>query len=112
MTKDSLKENYTNCTKPLKRQKFWDYVQIVVHIVFTVCLVTAYVKAIGNGTDFVASRFIEYSGLSAVFGFGTYAMVRSIDNIKAINKEIKLFDDVYHTALKAIESAESEKEHV
>lgn len=112
MTKELLEENYTNCTKPLKHQKLWYYVQIAVHIIFTVCLVTAYVKAIGNGTDFVVSRFVPYSVWSAVFGFGTYAMVRSIDNIKSINKEIKMFDDVYHTALKAIESAEREKEHV
>ncbi len=111
MTKESLKENYTNCTKPLNRQKFWDYVQIVVHVVFTVCLVAAYVKAIGNGTDFVASRFIPYSLWSAVFGFGTYAMVRSIADIRATNRKIKLFDDVYHTALKALDAA-SEQDNV
>ena len=112
MTRESLKENYTICTKPLNRKKFWDYVQIVVHIVFTVCLVASYVKAIGNGTDFVASRFIDYSVLSAIFGFGTYAMARSIVDIKAVNKEIKMFDDVYQSALKAFDAADREKEHV
>lgn len=106
MTRESLKESYTDCTKPLKCQRIWDYVQIVMHVVFTVCLVAAYVKAIGNGTDFVASRFIEYSGLSALFGFGTYAMIRSIIDIKAINKELKLFDDVYQSAIEALDAAE------
>lgn len=109
MTKESLQENYINCTKLLKYQKFWDYVQIVVHIVFTVCLVVAYVKAIGNGTDFVKSRFIPYSVWSAVFGFGTYGMIRSIIDIKAINKELKLFDDVHQSAIEALGATEREK---
>lgn len=109
MTKESLQENYANCTKPLKCQKFWDYVMIVMHIVFTVCLVVAYVKAIGNGTDFIVSRFIPYSVWSAVFGFGTYAMIRSIIDIKAINKELKLFDDVHQSAIEALEATEREK---
>ena len=112
MTRESLKESYTDCTKPLTCQRILDYVQIVTHVVFTVCLVAAYVKAIGNGTDFIASRFIEYSGLSALFGFGTYCMIRSIIDIKSINKEINLFDDAYRSALKALDSAENQKERV
>ena len=110
MTRESLQESYTGCTKPLKKQKFWAYVQIVVHIIFTVCLIDAYVKAIGNGTEFVASRFIDYSVLSAIFGFGTYAMFRSIIDIKAINRDIKLFDDVHQSAIEALEATEREKQ--
>lgn len=110
MTRESLQENYTNCTKPLKYQRVWDYVQIVMHIVFTVCLVVAYVKAIGNGTDFVVSRFVPYSVWSAVFGFCTYGMIRSIIDIKAINKELKLFDDVHQSAIEALEATEREKQ--
>lgn len=109
MTRESLQENYANCTQPLKKQKFWDYVQIVVHIVFTVCLVAAYVNAMGNGTEFVVSRFVPYSVWSALFGFGTYAMIRSIVDIKAINKEIKMFDDVHQSAIEALEATEREK---
>ena len=109
MTRESLQENYTNCTNPLKRQKFWDYVQIVTHVVFTVCMVAAYVKAMGNGTEFVASRFIPYSAYSALFGFCTYATIRSIIDIKAINKELKLYDDVHQSAIEALEATEREK---
>lgn len=109
MTRESLQERYINCTKPLKYQRIWDYVQIVMHIVFTVCLVAAYVKAMGNGTEFIESRFIPYSVWSALFGFGTYAMIRSIVDIKAINKELKLFDDIHQSAIEALEATESEK---
>lgn len=111
MTRESLQENYANCTKPLKYQRVCDYVQIVTHVVFTVCLVAAYVKAIGNGTDFVESRFIPYSVWSAVFGFCTYATIRSIFDIKAINKELKLFEDVHQSAIEALEATEREKDH-
>lgn len=110
MTKESLQENYTNCTKPLKYQRFWDYAMIVMHIISTVCIVTAYVTAIGNGTDFIVSRFIPYSVWSAVFGFCTYGMIRSIMDIKAINLEIKLFDDVHQSAIEALEATEREKQ--
>lgn len=103
MTRESLQENYTNCTAPLKNQKFWAYVQIVLHVVSTVCLVAAYVMAIGNGTEFIASRFIPYSVCSAVFGFCCYATIRSVIDIKAINREIKLFDDVHQSAIEALE---------
>lgn len=103
MTREKLQENYINCTKPLKYQKFWNYVMIVMHIIFTVCIISAYIKAIGNGTDFVVSRFVPYSVWSAVFGFGTYGMIRSIIDIKAINKELKLFDDVHQSAIEALE---------
>ena len=110
MTREKLQENYTNCTAPLKKQRFWDYVQIVTHVVFTVCLVVAYVKAIGNGTEFVESRFVPYSVWSAIFGFCTYATIRSIMDIKAINKELKLFDDVHQSAIEALEATEREKQ--
>lgn len=109
MTREKLQENYTNCTAPLKHQRFWDYAMIVMHVVFTVCIVSAYVKAIGNGTEFIESRFIPYSVWSAVFGFCTYGMIRSIMDIKAINKELKLFDDVHQSALEALEATECEK---
>lgn len=110
MTRESLQENYTNCTKPLKTQRFWDYFQIVLHIAFTVCIVTSYVKAIGNGTDYVASNFVLYSVFSAVFGFCTYATIRSITDIRVINRELKLFDDVHQSAIEALEATEREKQ--
>ena len=109
MTRESLQENYTNCTKPLKCQRFWNYAMILTHVAFTVCIVTAYVTAIGNGTDFIVSRFVLYSVWSAVFGFCTYGMIRSIMDIKAINREIKLFDDVHQSAIEALETTEREK---
>lgn len=110
MTKESLQENYINCTKQLKYQRVWDYFQIVLHIVFTVCIVTSYVKAIGNGTDYVASKFILYSVISAVYGFCFYATVSSINDIKVINRGLKLFDDVHQSAIEALEATEREKD--
>lgn len=110
MTKELLQENYANCTKPLKYQRVWDYVMIVMHIIFTVCIISAYVKAIGNGTEFIESRFVPYSVWSAVFGFCTYGMIRSIIDIKVINRELKLFDDVHQSAIEALEATEREKD--
>lgn len=110
MTRESLQENYANCTKPLKYQKFWDYFQIVLQIAFTVVIVTSYAKAIGYGTDYLASHFILYSVFSAIFGFCTYDTVRCITDIRVINRELKLYDDVHQSAIEALETIEREKQ--